>query len=72
MNDGAQARSRRRETRMEQLLLAAAALACPVGMGAMMFMMMRRSHGADMAEGEEMTRLRAEVDQLKSERQHHI
>ncbi|MBY0289328.1 MAG: hypothetical protein K2X52_19640 [Mycobacteriaceae bacterium] len=57
---------------MEQLLLAAAALACPVGMGLMMFLMMRPSHGTDMAEREEMTRLRAEVDQLKSERQHHI
>ncbi|AEV73413.1 MULTISPECIES: hypothetical protein [Mycolicibacterium] len=57
---------------MEQLLLAAAALACPVGMGAMMFLMMRPSRGTDMPEREEMTRLRAEVDQLKSERQHHI
>ncbi|MCV7153585.1 hypothetical protein [Mycolicibacterium pyrenivorans] len=57
---------------MEQLLSAAAALACPVGMGAMMFLMMRPSHGTDMPEREEMTRLRAEVDQLKFERQQHI
>lgn len=34
--------------------------------------MMRRSRGTDMPEREEMTRLRAEVDQLKSERQRHI
>lgn len=57
---------------MDQLLLAAAALACPIGMGVMMFLMRRPSHGTDMPEREEMTRLRAEVDQLKSGRQHHI
>lgn len=53
---------------MDHLLLAIAALACPVGMGAMMFTMMRRSHGTDMVRREEMTRLRAEIDGLKTER----
>ncbi len=57
---------------MEHLLLAGAALACPIGMGAMMFMVMRSSHGTDMPDREKITRLRAEIDQLKSERQHHI
>ena len=54
---------------MSQVLWAAAALACPVGMGAMMWMMMRGNHGAAPADENEITRLRAEIDQLKSERE---
>jgi len=59
---------------MEQLLYSLALLACPVGMGAMMWMMMRKpSHqqGGPSQQGasggsEELTRLRAEVDQLRA------
>lgn len=55
---------------MDQLLLAAAVLACPVGMGLMMWMMMRGNHGADAPDQSEIKRLQAEVDLLKSEREH--
>ncbi|GGO85445.1 hypothetical protein GCM10011584_05430 [Nocardioides phosphati] len=53
---------------MEQLFYAVAVLACPVGMGLMMFFMMRPRHTAPAASGgqDELSRLRAEVDQLKS------
>ena len=53
---------------MEQLFYAVAVLACPLGMGLMMFFMMRPRHAVPAAsEGQdELTRLRAEVDQLKS------
>lgn len=56
---------------MSELFYAVALLACPVGMGAMMWFMMRSSnHGAGNpagnAGGDEMTRLRAEVDQLRA------
>ncbi len=53
---------------MEQLFYAVAVLACPLGMGLMMFFMMRPRHTAPAASGDqdELTRLRAEVDQLKA------
>ncbi len=54
---------------MEQLFYAVALLACPLGMGLMMFFMMRPRHAAPAASGgqdDELTRLRAEVDQLKT------
>ena len=53
---------------MEQLFYAMAVLACPLGMGLMMFFMMRPGHAtSDASEGQdELTRLRAEVDQLKA------
>jgi hypothetical protein len=57
---------------MSQLLWAAAALACPIGMGAMMWMMMRGNHGATTADESEIARLRAEVDQLKSQREREV
>jgi DhnA family fructose-bisphosphate aldolase class Ia len=59
---------------VEALLLGLAALACPVGMGLMMWMMMRGSRGQasaprrDEAAVEELARLRAEVDQLREAR----
>lgn len=55
---------------MEQLFYAVAVLACPVGMGLMMFFMMRPRHTAPAVSGgqDELTRLRAEVDQLKAVR----
>ena len=57
---------------MSQVLWAAAALACPIGMGAMMWMMMRGNHGAASVDESEIARLRAEVDQLKSQREREI
>jgi hypothetical protein len=56
---------------MEQLLLAAAVLACPIGMGAMMWMMMRSDRRTN-ADQDEIRRLQAEIDQLKSGRQRNI
>jgi hypothetical protein len=58
---------------MQSLLLGVAALACPVGMGLMMWMMMR-GHGNDAAAGDdhgsqqELRALRAEIEQLKAQR----
>jgi hypothetical protein len=57
---------------MDQLLLAAAVLACPVGMGLMMWMMMRGNRGSDTAEHHEVQQLRAEIERLKSEREHNV
>ncbi len=59
---------------MAQLLYPLALLACPVGMGLMMWMMMRGGKSTDTApqdpartSADELTRLRAEVDQLRAE-----
>ncbi|MFD4510293.1 hypothetical protein [Streptomyces sp. NPDC058457] len=56
---------------MEQLLYVLPALACPVGMGAMMWFMMRPKPGAQPdpgAEQQELLRLRKEIDALRTER----
>jgi hypothetical protein len=56
---------------MESVLLSIALLACPVGMGAMMWMMMRgqgKTGGQDGPAKQEVERLRKEIDQLKTER----
>jgi hypothetical protein len=58
---------------MQSLLLAVAVLACPVGMGLMMWMMMR-GQSTDTASSEdrgwqqEVQALRAEVERLKAQR----
>jgi hypothetical protein len=58
---------------MQSLLLGVAVLACPAGMGLMMWMMMR-GQGKDAAAGEdhgsqqEVQALRAEIEQLKAQR----
>ncbi len=53
---------------MSQVLYSLAFLACPVGMGVMMWMMMRGSHAKDSSAtpDPDITRLRAEVDQLRA------
>lgn len=59
---------------VQNLLLGLAALACPIGMGLMMWMMVRgtRSRGPDAQPnadaGQQVAQLRAEVEQLKAER----
>jgi hypothetical protein len=57
---------------MDSLLLAAAVLACPVGMGLMMWMMMRGHNNADSTstgdKQREVDQLRAEIEALKAER----
>lgn len=59
---------------MEALLLGLLVLVCPVGMGVMMWMMMRgsRAHESgspgDQSAAAEVARLRAEVDQLRAAR----
>jgi hypothetical protein len=55
---------------MQSLLHGVAVLACPVGMGVMMWMTMRGQHhrAADGGVEEQITALRAEIDQLKTHR----
>jgi hypothetical protein len=55
---------------MESLLYGLAVLACPVGMGAIMWMMMRgqRRGSAGPKGPDQVTELRSEIDQLKAER----
>lgn len=60
---------------MDGTLLALAALACPVGMGVMMWLMMRgrHDHGGHGSAGAqqqdpEIAELRAEVERLKADR----
>jgi hypothetical protein len=57
---------------MQSVLLGLAALACPVGMGLMMWLMMR-GHGqstpsAAGATSQQVDELRAEIERLKAER----
>lgn len=56
---------------MESLLLGIAVLACPVGMGLMMWMMSRgrRKTADDTGGHQQVAQLRAEIDQLKAERE---
>ncbi len=52
---------------MPQAIYGLALLACPVGMGLMMWMMMRGGAKAQPTSGaDEVARLRAEVDQLQA------
>ena len=54
---------------VESLLYGAAILACPVGMGAMMWLMMRSGDKAAPAHTDaEVAQLRAEVEQLQAQR----
>ena len=61
---------------MQNVLLPLALLACPLGMGLMMWFMSRprpsqAQQSASMADQQdELTRLRREVDQLRAEEQH--
>lgn len=56
-------------------LLPFALLACPIGMGVMMWLMMRNGHSQDdpqqHAAADEVARLRAEVDQLRAGQRDH-
>ena len=57
---------------MQSVLLGLAALACPVGMGLMMWLMMR-GHGHSTtstagATSQQVDELRAEIERLKAER----
>jgi len=51
---------------VESFLYTIAVLACPAGMGLMMWMMTRRGTGADDT-SKQVQLLRAEVEQLKAE-----
>jgi hypothetical protein len=58
---------------MQSLLLGVAVLACPVGMGLMMWMMMRgqskdTAANEDRSSQQEVQALRAEIEQLKAQR----
>ena len=60
---------------MSELLYALALLACPVVMGAMMWMMMRGSQPPTQATEDkhaELAGLRAEIDQLRAEGSEHV
>ncbi|MBC9723920.1 hypothetical protein [Streptomyces sp. TRM68367] len=55
---------------MENLLYILPALACPVGMGLMMWLMMRPKHSGQTeptSARQELVRLRKEIDALRSE-----
>ena len=60
---------------MQSLFLGLAALACPVGMGLMMWMMMRGQRKSPAEDsggtggGQQVAQLRAEIDQLKADRE---
>jgi hypothetical protein len=58
---------------MPEALLSLAVLACPVGMGLMMWLMMRGSgkqqHEGASAQDAEIAGLRAELDQLRAAQQ---
>ncbi|MGA5189262.1 hypothetical protein ACPCSL_22095 [Streptomyces griseoincarnatus] len=59
---------------MQNLLYILPALACPIGMGLMMWFMMRPMHGAQTApdaDRQELTRLRKEIEALRSEQRSH-
>ena len=55
---------------MQALFYGVAALACPVGMGVMMWLMMRGGNkaGVDPAGQQQVAQLRAEIDELKAAR----
>ena len=56
---------------MELLLLGVVAVACPIGMGLMMWMMNRGGHkhqSSDTDVEEQIARLRAKVNQLEAQR----
>lgn len=55
---------------MQSLLLGLAALACPVGMGLMMWLMMRghSTTSTTGATGQQVDELRAEIERLRAER----
>ena len=54
---------------MQSLFLGLAVLACPVGMGLIMWIMMRSQRKSDGdASGQQVAQLRAEIDRLKAER----
>ncbi|MEJ7771040.1 MAG: hypothetical protein WKF51_04015 [Geodermatophilaceae bacterium] len=61
---------------MSQLLYSLALLACPVGMGLMMWMMMRGGNRQQPTDAEavnkqaELTQLQAQIDQMKAEHDH--
>ena len=55
---------------MPDLIYLLAVLACPVGMGLMMLMMMRGNHGNDesAASSDDVAQLRAQVERLRAQR----
>ena len=55
---------------MSQIFYGLAVLACPVGMGAMMFFMMRGNKKEEQpapGSAQELVRMRAEIDQLRAQ-----
>jgi hypothetical protein len=52
---------------MTRLLYSLAVLACPVGMGAMMWMMMRGRGEQPPPRDDELARLRTEIETLKAQ-----